>query len=99
MTPHPLVTQLKFTRGEWVRGLRSVTAAEAQRRFAPINPIAWMICHLAWQEQALAEGHADLIVAFAVPPGLGALPPNLEPRMRHLRLRCRGSDRDVEVPG
>lgn len=48
---HPLVTQLRFTRGEWIRGLKPVTAAEATRRFAPINPIAWMIGHLAWQEQ------------------------------------------------
>ena len=37
---HPLVTQLRFTRGEWIRGLKPVTAAEATRRFAPINPIA-----------------------------------------------------------
>src|SRR5205823_2943485 len=49
--PPPLVTQLRFTRGEWIRGLKPVTAAEATRRFAPINPIAWMIGHLAWQEQ------------------------------------------------
>jgi len=49
--PHPLVTQLRFTRGEWIRGLKAVTAAEAGRRFGPINPIAWMIGHLAWQEQ------------------------------------------------
>ena len=49
--PHPLVTQLRFTRSEWVRGLKSVTAEEAARRFGPINPIAWMIGHLAWQEQ------------------------------------------------
>jgi DinB family protein len=60
MTPHPLVTQLRFTRGEWVRGLRSVTPDEAARRFGPINPIAWMIGHLAWQEQRyfveLAQG-------------------------------------------
>jgi DinB family protein len=48
---HPLVTQLRFTRGEWMRGLRSVTADEATRRFGSINPIAWMIGHLAWQEQ------------------------------------------------
>ena len=50
--PHPLVTQLRFTRSEWVRGLKKVTAEEAARRFGPINPIAWMIGHLAWQEQA-----------------------------------------------
>ena len=51
MTPHPLVTQLRFSRSEWVRGLEPVTAEEAARRFDPINPIAWMIGHLAWQEQ------------------------------------------------
>lgn len=51
MTPHPLVAQLRFTRGEWRRGLKAVTAEEAARRFEPINPIAWMIGHLAWQEQ------------------------------------------------
>jgi len=50
--PHPLVTQLRFTRSEWVRGLKAVTAEEAVRRFGSINPIAWMIGHLAWQEQA-----------------------------------------------
>jgi hypothetical protein len=49
--PHPLVTQLRFTRSELVRGLRKVTPEEAARRFGPINPIAWMIGHLAWQEQ------------------------------------------------
>jgi len=49
--PHPLVTQLRFTRREWLRGLRAVTPDEASRRFGSINPIAWMIGHLAWQEQ------------------------------------------------
>jgi DinB family protein len=48
---HPLVTQLRFTRSEWMRGVMAVTAEEAGRRFGPINPIAWMIGHLAWQEQ------------------------------------------------
>jgi len=27
--PHPLVTQLRFTRAEWIRGLKAVTAEEA----------------------------------------------------------------------
>ncbi len=49
--PHPLVSQLRFTRSEWVRGLEAVTAEEGGRRFGAINPIAWMIGHLAWQEQ------------------------------------------------
>jgi len=51
MVPHPLVTQLRFTRREWVRGLRTVTAEDAERRIGRLNPIAWMIGHLAWQEQ------------------------------------------------
>ncbi|HEX6210412.1 MAG TPA: hypothetical protein VF136_06525 [Methylomirabilota bacterium] len=42
---HPLVTQLRFARREWIRGLKAVTAAEAARRFGSINPIAWMIGH------------------------------------------------------
>ena len=32
--PHPLVTQLRFTRSEWIRGLKAVTAEEAARRVA-----------------------------------------------------------------
>src|SRR5437870_2125832 len=48
---HPPVTQLRFTRSEWLRGLKAVTPEESTRRFGPINPIAWMIGHLAWQEQ------------------------------------------------
>ena len=31
--PHPLVMQLRFTRSEWIRGLKAVTAEEAARRF------------------------------------------------------------------
>ena len=49
--PHPLVVQLRFTRREWLRGLETVTADDAARRIGRINPIAWMIGHLAWQEQ------------------------------------------------
>jgi hypothetical protein len=49
--PHPLVTQLRFTRREWIRGLKTVTPPDAARRLGRINPIAWMIGHLAWQEQ------------------------------------------------
>jgi len=51
--PHPLVAQLRFTRAEFLRGLESVSAEEAARRFDPINPIAWMVGHLAWHEQVL----------------------------------------------
>jgi hypothetical protein len=48
---HPLVTQLRFTRSEFKRGLEGVTDEEARRRFGPMNCISWMIAHLASQEQ------------------------------------------------
>lgn len=49
--PHPLVTQLQFTRSEFRRALKGLTDEEARRRFEPINAISWMIAHLASQEQ------------------------------------------------
>ena len=49
--PHPLVTQLRFTRKEWLRGLDGVTAEEAARRFGSMNSIGWIVGHLAWHEQ------------------------------------------------
>jgi hypothetical protein len=48
---HPLVDQLRFARSEFQRGLIGLTEDEAQRRFGPMNCIAWNIGHLAWQEQ------------------------------------------------
>ncbi len=50
MIPHPLVTQLRFARSEFARGLEGVIAEEAQRRFGPMNCISWIIGHLANQE-------------------------------------------------
>ncbi len=59
--PHPLVDQLRFTRSEWVRSLQGVNAEEGARRFGSINPISWMVGHLAWHEQLYwlqrAQGH------------------------------------------
>jgi hypothetical protein len=50
---HPVVEQLRFTRSEWLRGLRGVTAADALRRLGPnpMNSIGWIVGHLTWQEQ------------------------------------------------
>ena len=48
---HPLVEQLRFARSEFRRGIEGVAEAEAQRRFLPMNCIAWNVGHLAWQEQ------------------------------------------------
>src|SRR5437879_12354950 len=48
---HPLVDQLRFTRSEWLRGLKGVTEEGAARHFGPMNSIGWIVGHLAWQEQ------------------------------------------------
>ena len=48
---HPVVEQLRFTRSEWLRGLRGVTEADAAQHFGRMNSIGWIVGHLAWQEQ------------------------------------------------
>jgi hypothetical protein len=48
---HPLVDQLRFTRSEFLRGIRGVSEADAQRRLDPMNCLSWNVGHLAWQEQ------------------------------------------------
>jgi uncharacterized damage-inducible protein DinB len=48
---HPLVEQLRFTRSEWLRGLKDISAEDAARKLEPMNTIAWTVGHLAWQEQ------------------------------------------------
>ena len=50
--PHLLVTQLRFTRSEFVRCLDGVTDAEARQRFGPMNSISWIVGHLTNQEHA-----------------------------------------------
>ena len=51
MDVHPLVEQLWFTRREFLRGIKGVTADDAAIRLGPMNCIAWNVGHLAWQEQ------------------------------------------------
>src|SRR5438094_10282947 len=48
---HPLIDQLRFTRSEWLRGLKGVTEEGAARHFGPMNSIGWIVGHLTWQEQ------------------------------------------------
>src|SRR5437870_13624823 len=48
---HPVIEQLRFTRGEWLRGLEGVTEEDAARHFGPMNSIGWIVGHLSWQEQ------------------------------------------------
>jgi hypothetical protein len=47
---HPLVKQLRFARSEFMRGLEGVSEEDAAHRFLPMNCIAWMVGHLADQE-------------------------------------------------
>jgi uncharacterized damage-inducible protein DinB len=51
-SPHPLVRQLRFTRGEFKRSVKAVPEDDAQRRVGPMNSISWNVGHLAWQEQS-----------------------------------------------
>jgi hypothetical protein len=48
---HPVVEQLRFTRSEWLRGLRGVSEEDAARHFGQMNSIGWIVGHLTWQEQ------------------------------------------------
>jgi len=60
VTPHPLVTQLRFARSEFVRGLDGVSEADGLVRRLPMNSLGWMVGHLANQEHRywvmLAQG-------------------------------------------
>ena len=49
--PHPLVTQLRFTRSEFKRAIDGVSNEDGARRFLPMNSLGWMVAHLAWHEQ------------------------------------------------
>jgi hypothetical protein len=50
---HPLVTQLRFARSEFVRGFEGVAPEDAVRRIEPMNTLSWTVGHLANQEQFL----------------------------------------------
>jgi len=62
--PHPLVRQLRFTRSEFVRGVKGVNEEDARARVEPMNCISWNVGHLACQEQryflTLAQGTTPL---------------------------------------
>jgi hypothetical protein len=49
--PHPIVEQLRFTRSEWLRALKGVSAKDAKAHKGRMNSIGWIVGHLAWQEQ------------------------------------------------
>jgi len=47
----PLIDQLRFTRGEWLRALDGVPEADGVVRLQPMNSMSWIVYHLAWHEQ------------------------------------------------
>jgi len=61
---HPLVEQLRFTRGEWQRALVSLDEQDAGKRIEPMNSISWMAGHLAWHEQSYWLKVAQDIILF-----------------------------------
>ena len=79
---HALVEQLRFTRGEWRRGLQGVDAQQARRRHGRVNAISWMVGHLAWHEQfywfRLAQGTTPLPQLNAFGGGQPASEPPLD---------------------
>jgi hypothetical protein len=71
---HPLVSQLYFTRTEWLRALADVSTEDGMRRFEPINPLGWMVGHLAWQEHRywMQRGMNKVLVPEIDAYGFGA---------------------------
>ncbi len=70
MAVHPLVSQLRFTRSEFVRCLKDVSAEDAISRVMPLNCVSWIVGHLANQEQTywVVFGQGRVLV-----PGLNDL--------------------------
>jgi hypothetical protein len=50
MPVHPLVTQLRFTRSEFLRCIEGVSEDDARKRLLPMNCISWIVGHMANQE-------------------------------------------------
>ncbi|HSJ59075.1 MAG TPA: DinB family protein, partial [Anaerolineae bacterium] len=61
---HPLVSQLRFTRQEFLRGIRGVRDEDARKRLMPMNCLSWNVGHLAWQEQRyfLYYGQGEMLL-------------------------------------
>jgi len=106
MPVHLLVTQLRFTRSEFVRSLAGVTEEEATRRILPMNCISWIVGHLANQERRywvmLAQGveiHPEL--NDLVGTGRPASTPSLADMWSAWREITRVADRylDTVTPG
>jgi len=61
---HPLVDQFRFTRSEWLRGLKGVSEEDAAKHFGQMNCISWTTGHLAWHEHRTWLERAQNIILF-----------------------------------
>ncbi len=75
---HHLVRYLQHARRELRRAVDGMSAADLERRVGGINSVAWMVGHLAWQEQAywlLSRGEPALADLDAFGRGRPDAPP------------------------
>ena len=82
MAIHPLVTQLRFARSEFVRCFEGVSEDDARRHVQSLNSLGWIVGHLANQENRywvmLAQGRQlfpelNDLVGFRKPASTPAL--------------------------
>ncbi|MBA4384177.1 MAG: DinB family protein [Anaerolinea sp.] len=94
---HPLVDQLRFTRSEFKRCLKGLSAEDAAKRFMPMNCIAWNVGHLAWHEQRyfVTFGQGEILMPelnelFAY--GAPASTPNLDEMLKAWKKITKAAD-------
>jgi hypothetical protein len=95
--PHPLVDQLRFTRSEFKRCLKGLSAEDAAKRLMPMNCIAWNVGHLAWHEQRyfVTYGQGEILMPelnelFAY--GAPASTPNLDEMLKAWKKMTKAAD-------
>jgi DinB family protein len=82
---HPLVDQLRFTRGEWLRGVEGVTEAAASHHHGQMNSIGWIVGHLTWQEQRyLLHRPQGLMLRQDIQDGFAYLAPMSTPALKDM---------------
>jgi hypothetical protein len=86
--PHPLVDQLRFTRGEWLRALDGVPGPDGETRLEPMNSIGWIVFHLAWHEQLsfLTRLQGRTLVQEANEHGVNGQPASTPPLAAAMRV-------------
>lgn len=84
---HPIIDQLRFTRGEWLRALDGIPEADGLIRLEPMNSIGWIVFHLAWHEQLsfLTRLQGVTPVAAATKHGVSDEPASTPPLADALR--------------